>query len=47
MAATGLPLHPHPLADAATLRCKLAKASLRGEGWGEGRFAQFSVQLGG
>ena len=27
---------PHPLADAATLRCKLAKASLLGEGWGEG-----------
>ncbi len=31
------PLHPHPLADADTLRCKLAKASLRGEGQGEGR----------
>ena len=42
--ATGtaeLPLQPHPLADAATLRCRLAKASLRGEGWGEGRFPQF------
>ena len=31
------PLHPHPLADADTLRCKLALASLRGEGQGEGR----------
>ena len=30
------PLQPHPLADAATRRCKLAKASLRGEGQGEG-----------
>ena len=30
------PLQPHPLADAATKRCKLAKASLRGEGQGEG-----------
>ena len=29
-------LHPHPLADADTLRCKLAKASLRGEGQDEG-----------
>ena len=37
-AASELPLQLHPLADAATLRCKLAKASLRGEGWGEGRF---------
>ncbi len=27
--------HPHPLADAGTLGCKLAKASLPGEGWGE------------
>ena len=27
---------PHPLADAATLRCKLAKASLPGEGQDEG-----------
>jgi hypothetical protein len=33
-AASGLPLQPHPLA--ATLRCKLAKAALRGNGWGEG-----------
>ena len=30
-------LQPHPLADAATLRRKLAKASLRGEGQDEGR----------
>ena len=30
------PLHLHPLADADTLRRKLAKASLRGEGQGEG-----------
>ncbi len=37
--ATAFPLHPHPLADADTLRCKLAKASLRGEV--QGRFAQF------
>jgi hypothetical protein len=29
-------LQPHPLADAATLRRKLAKASLRGEGQDEG-----------
>jgi len=28
--------HPHPLADAVTLSCKHAKASLPGEGWGEG-----------
>ena len=28
--------HPHPLADADTQRGKLAKASLRGEGQGEG-----------
>ena len=27
---------PHPLADADTKSGKLAKASLRGEGWGEG-----------
>ncbi len=27
---------PHPLADAATLKCKLAKESLRGEGQDEG-----------
>ena len=33
-------LQPHPLADAATLRCKLAKASLRGEGQGEGSDAR-------
>ena len=33
---SGVPLQPHPLADAATLRCKLAKASLRGEGQDEG-----------
>ncbi len=33
-------LQPHPLADAATLRRKLAKASLRGEGQDEGRFAR-------
>ena len=32
---------PHPLADAAMLRCKLAKASLLGEGSGEGRVPQF------
>ena len=30
-------LQPHPLADAAALRCKLAKAGLRGEGQDEGR----------
>jgi tRNA modification GTPase len=34
------PLHLHPLADADTLRCKLAKASLQGEGQGEGNEAQ-------
>jgi hypothetical protein len=34
-------LQLHPLADAATQRCKLAKASLRGEGQGEGRFAHY------
>ena len=28
--------HPHPLADAGTQSCKLAEASLLGEGWGEG-----------
>ncbi len=43
--ATSL-LHPHPLADADTLRCKLAKASLRGEGQDEGRFAQFDTPSG-
>ena len=31
--------HPHPQADADTGSCRLAKASLRGEGWGEGGFA--------
>jgi hypothetical protein len=30
--------HLHPLADADTLSGKLAKASLRGEGWGDGVF---------
>ena len=36
----GRPLsQPYPLADAATLRRKLAKASLLGEGQGEGVFA--------
>ena len=34
--ATTSPLRPHPLADADTLRRKLAKASLRGEGQDEG-----------
>jgi hypothetical protein len=29
MAATGLPAQPHSLADAATLRRMLAKASIR------------------
>ena len=28
--------HPHPLADAGYSSGKLAKASLLGEGWGEG-----------
>src|SRR5208282_459656 len=28
--------HPHSPANADTLSCKLAKASLLGEGWGEG-----------
>ncbi len=32
--------HPHPLADAVTWSGKLAKASLLGEGWGEGAFAE-------
>jgi hypothetical protein len=41
--ATPLPLHPHPLADADRLRCKLAKARLQGEAQGEGRFAQFET----
>ena len=39
-AIQGFLLHPHPLADADTLRCKLAKASLRGEGQDEGRDAR-------
>jgi hypothetical protein len=30
--------HPHPLADAGYPSGKLAKASLLGEGWGEGVF---------
>jgi hypothetical protein len=30
---------PYPLADMATLSGKLAKASLLGEGWGEGVFS--------
>ena len=34
------PLPPHPLADAVTLRGKLAEASLLGEGQGEGRKAR-------
>jgi hypothetical protein len=41
--AISSPLHPHPLANAGTLNCKLAKASLRGEGQGEGRLAQFKA----
>src|SRR5271157_3195619 len=32
----GLPLQPHSLANAVTPSGKLAKASLLGEGWGEG-----------
>ncbi len=36
-AILGSLLHPHPLADADTPRCKLAKASLLGEGHDEGR----------
>ena len=32
----------HPLADAATPECKLAEASLMGEGWGEGVFVPLS-----
>jgi hypothetical protein len=35
-AAAGSLSQPYPLADMATLGGKLAKASLRGEGWGEG-----------
>ena len=33
---SGSLLRPHPLADADTLKCKLAKASLLGEGQDEG-----------
>ncbi len=43
--ATPFLLHPHSLADADTLRRKLAKASLRGEGQDEGRFAPFKALL--
>jgi hypothetical protein len=35
---------PHPLADAATLRCKLAKASLLGERQSEGVFRRLSSE---
>jgi hypothetical protein len=38
--AAPFPLHLHPLADADTLRCKLARASLRGEGQAEGSDAR-------
>jgi hypothetical protein len=38
--------HPHPLADAVTLSCELAKASLPGEGWGEGAFAVTNGNIG-
>jgi hypothetical protein len=31
---------PYPLADMATFDGELAKASLRGEGWGEGVFSR-------
>ena len=34
--------HPHPLADGDAKRGKLAKASLLGEGWGEGAFSSKS-----
>jgi hypothetical protein len=40
-AASGLTLQPHSLA--ATLKSKLAKASLLGEGWGEGNPPQFDT----
>ena len=40
----GLPLHPHPLADAVTPSGKLAKASLLGEGWGEGLCASNDLE---
>ncbi len=36
LAATTFSPQPHPLADADNLSCKLAKASLPGEGQGEG-----------
>ncbi len=42
------PLQPHPLADAVTPRGKLAKASLLGEGQGEGsnrRYAGAAAKL--
>ncbi len=35
--------HPHPLADAESLKCKLAEASLRGEGQDEGGLAANST----
>jgi hypothetical protein len=44
LAAAGFlasPLHPHPLADADTPRCELAKASSPGEGQGEGEIPPF------
>ena len=41
-----LPLQPHLLADAATLRGKLAKASLREEGWVRGATLLFQLALG-
>ncbi len=37
--------HPHPLAGAEAWRCKLAKASLPGEGWGEGVFFMIILRL--
>ena len=41
---SSLPLHPHPLADAA-LSCKLAKASLLGEGGVRGSYADLLPKL--
>jgi uncharacterized protein (DUF952 family) len=38
---------PYPLADMATLHGKLAKASLRGEGWGEGVLLRWEPSRGG
>ena len=38
---SAVPLQPHPLADAAALRCQLTRASWLGEGQEEGRFALF------